>query len=185
MVTSHRAIFLDRDGVLNEPIVRDGVPHPPGTLDDLVVAPETEAGCRALRRAGWLLIMVTNQPDLARGAASRETVDSINHEVRRRLALHDVFVCPHDDVDRCGCRKPKPGLLLAAAACWGVELSDSVMVGDRWRDVEAGRRAGCATVLVWRQYDERREMAADRVVRTLDEAAAWILHPTSPAPKEV
>ncbi|MDR0360871.1 MAG: HAD-IIIA family hydrolase, partial [bacterium] len=105
-------------------------------------------------------------------------VDAINDEVRRRLALDDVFMCPHDDADGCECRKPKPGLLLAAAASWGIQLDDSVMVGDRWRDVEAGRRAGCATVLVWRQYDERREMAADRVVRSLGEAVAWILHTT-------
>jgi D-glycero-D-manno-heptose 1,7-bisphosphate phosphatase len=172
------AVFLDRDGVLNEPVVRDGRPHPPASLADLVVTPDTEVACKALSAAGLLLIVVTNQPDLARGHASREEVEAINDELRRRLALDDVLVCPHDDQDGCACRKPNPGLLLEAASRWGVDLGRSVIVGDRWRDVGAGRRAGCATVLVQRGYAERPAVGADHVVGHLRGAVPWILRRT-------
>jgi D-glycero-D-manno-heptose 1,7-bisphosphate phosphatase len=175
-----RAVFLDRDGVLNEPVVRGGVPHPPESLEDLVVTPETEEACRAFKGAGLLLIVVTNQPDLARGTRDRNTVDAINDELRRRLGLDDVLVCPHDDADGCPCRKPQPGLLLDAASRWNVGLGGSVMVGDRWRDVEAGRRAGCSTVLVRRDYDERAATGANHVVDDLREAVPWILRSIGP-----
>jgi D-glycero-D-manno-heptose 1,7-bisphosphate phosphatase len=173
-----QAVFLDRDGVLNRPSVRNGVAHPPASLEDLVVTPGAEAACGAFSRAGLLLIVVTNQPDLARGTADREVVDAINDQLRRHLGLDDVFVCAHDDADDCTCRKPRPGLLLDAAHRWSVRLGGSVMVGDRWRDVEAGRRAGCATVLVRRDHDEKLVSGADRVVANLREAVPWILRST-------
>jgi D-glycero-D-manno-heptose 1,7-bisphosphate phosphatase len=169
-----RAVFLDRDGVLNEPVLLAGRPHPPDSVEDLVLAPGVEDACAELRRAGFLLIVVTNQPDVARGTRARATVDAINDELRLRLGLDDVLVCPHDDDDRCGCRKPRPGLILEGAARWRVSLAGSVMVGDRWRDVEAGRGAGCRTVLVARDYDERRPCDADLVTDSLAAAVPWI-----------
>ena len=174
-----RAVFLDRDGVLNEPVVRDRVPHSPASLDELVVTRDTDQACGAFKRAGLLLIMVTNQPDLARRTAARETVDAINDQLRRHLGLDAVFMCPHDDADSCACRKPLPGMLLDAASRWHVDLPGSVMVGDRWRDVEAGRSAGCATVLIRRDYDERPATGADQVVASLGEALPWILRRTA------
>lgn len=173
------AVFLDRDGVLNEPVVWDGIPHPPASASDLVLTAGAEEACRRLRSAGLLLIVVTNQPDLARGSTTRETVDRINHRLRSQLRLDDVFVCPHDDRDGCVCRKPKPGLLLEAASRWGVDLRASVMIGDRWRDVEAGRRAGCATVLVQTNYAENSSTEADHVADSLRQAVPWILHSTA------
>jgi D-glycero-D-manno-heptose 1,7-bisphosphate phosphatase len=170
-----RAVFLDRDGVLNEPVTADGRPFPPGSLAGLVLTPGAERACTALRRAGFLLIVVTNQPDIARGSRDRRAVDAINDELRRRLGLDDVVVCPHDDADGCECRKPLPGMLLEAAARWGVSLPDSVMVGDRWRDIDAGRGAGCWTVHVARDYDERPAQGADLVVGGLEEAVPWIV----------
>ncbi|TMC11764.1 MAG: HAD-IIIA family hydrolase [Chloroflexi bacterium] len=170
-----RAVLLDRDGVLNEPIVVDGTPRPPASLEALVVTGDTEVACRDLRRAGLLLIMVTNQPDVARGAQDRATVDAINLEVRRRVGLDDVLVCPHDDADGCACRKPAPGLILEAAARWGLDLAGSVVVGDRWRDVGAGRAAGCATVLIDRRYAERPAVGADLVAGSLRQAVPWIV----------
>ena len=172
---ARRAVFLDRDGVLNEPVVVDGRALPPDSVVDLVLTPGVEEACEALRRAGFLLIVVTNQPDIARGTRERADVDAINAELVRRLRLDDVRMCPHDDADDCGCRKPLPGLLLEAAARWGVRLAGSVMVGDRWRDVEAGRGAGCRTVLLARDYDERRATGADLVVDTLGDAVPWIV----------
>lgn len=173
------AVFLDRDGVLNEAVVVDGRPHPPGSVGDLVVRPDTIEACERLHAAGLLLVVVTNQPDIARGRQTWEAVDAINSELRRRLPLDDVRVCPHDDKDNCRCRKPAPGLLIDGAAAWNIDLGQSVMVGDRWRDVEAGRRAGCAVVLVQHNYIERTSQTkADLVVAALHEAVPWILQTT-------
>lgn len=173
--TSRRAVFMDRDGVLNEPFVRDGIPHPPRSMADLVLLPGVEEACSALRAAGWLLIVATNQPEIARGTLGRRSVDAVNHHLRQHLRLDDVMVCPHDDADQCACRKPRDGMLREAAARWSVDLSASYMVGDRWRDIEAGRRAGCITVHVDRQYDERRPEAPNFVVSALPQAADVIL----------
>jgi D-glycero-D-manno-heptose 1,7-bisphosphate phosphatase len=173
------AVFLDRDGVLNEAVLVDGRPHPPDSVAGLVLRAETIEACERLHDAGLLLVVVTNQPDIARGRQTREEVDAINSELRRRLPLDDVRVCPHDDGDHCACRKPAPGLLVDGAAAWNIDLEQSVMVGDRWRDVEAGRRAGCAVVLIQRNYADKAPSAdADLVVATLHEAVPWILKTT-------
>jgi D-glycero-D-manno-heptose 1,7-bisphosphate phosphatase len=169
------AVLLDRDGVLDEAVLVDGRPRPPAGPGDLRLLPGAAAACRRLRAAGLPLIVVTNQPDVARGTADMATVDAINRELRRRLPLDDVLVCPHDDADRCGCRKPAPGLLRAAARAWALDPRRSVMVGDRWRDVEAGRSAGCATVLIGDGYGERAGCAADLVAGSLAEAVGWIV----------
>jgi D-glycero-D-manno-heptose 1,7-bisphosphate phosphatase len=158
------AVFLDRDGVLNEALVRDGRPHPPTTVDDVVIRPGVRLACRALADAGALLIVVTNQPDLARGTVARADVDAVNDHLVAELGLDDVCVCPHDDGDGCRCRKPQPGLLEEASRRHRVDLGRSVMVGDRWRDIEAGARAGVTTVWVRSDYRERLPEAPDHVV---------------------
>ncbi|MDQ6878007.1 MAG: HAD family hydrolase [Candidatus Dormibacteraeota bacterium] len=168
------AVFLDRDGVLNEPIVKAGLPNPPSGVADLRIASGAIDACRRLSEAGLFLVVATNQPDIARGTQTREVLDAIHDALRRKMHLDAVLVCPHDDEDRCECRKPAPGLLLEGARRWHLDLERSVMVGDRWRDVEAGRAAGCATVLVDRAYHEPR-LSADLVVGSLDQAVPWIL----------
>jgi len=170
-----RAVFLDRDGVLNRANVVDGKPLPPASVDELELLPGVGQACRELHEAGLLLIVVTNQPDVARGTQTMEAVEALNRELSSRLPLDEVRVCPHDDADRCQCRKPAPGLLLDAAHDWGIDLENSVMVGDRWRDVEAGRRAGCKTVFIDSGYSERPPEAPDLTVRGLGEAVHWIL----------
>lgn len=169
------AVFLDRDGVLNRALVRDGKPYPPRTVGELEILPGVRDACATLRQAGLRLIAVTNQPDVRRGTLKRDVADEINRTVQRDLQLDDVRICPHDDADACSCRKPAPGLLLDAARDWGVDLRASVMVGDRWRDVESGRRAGCRTVFIDHQYAERRPDSPDLTVASLPEAVSWIL----------
>ncbi|HET7697873.1 MAG TPA: HAD family hydrolase [Vicinamibacterales bacterium] len=170
-----RAVFLDRDGVINRAIVRDGKPFPPATEADLDVLPGVGDALARLRAAGFRLIVVTNQPDVARGTQRREVVDGMHARLASLLPIDEFRVCDHDDADGCRCRKPAPGMLEAAARAGGLSLGDSFMVGDRWRDVEAGRRAGCRTVFVDRGYDEPRPAHPDAVVRSLAEAADWIL----------
>lgn len=171
---SRPAVFLDRDGVLNRPVIRQGRPYPPGSLGELDVYPEAAASLRRLLVARFVLVVVTNQPDVARGTQSREVVDDINRELCRQLPVAAVYACFHDDADGCRCRKPAPGLLLDAARDLGIDLNRSFMVGDRWRDVEAGRRAGCRTVHIDRHYAERSPQLPDVVTTGLAEAASWI-----------
>lgn len=172
-----RAVFLDRDGVLLPTVVREGVPRPAAQASDVELLPGVAEACEALKGAGFVLVVVTNQPDIARGTVSAEAVEEVNGRLRSLLPLDDIRVCPHDDADDCTCRKPRPGLLLDAAASWKVDLGSSFMIGDRWRDVEAGRRAGCRVAFVDRSYDETPELKADVVVPGLPEAADWILRP--------
>lgn len=174
-----RAVFLDRDGVLNRAVVRNRRPFAPGSLEELVIPAGVEDACAALRAARLLLIVVTNQPDVARGLGTAEGVEAINERLRERLVLDDVRTCPHDDRDGCDCRKPKPGLILEAARDWKIELAASVMVGDRWRDIEAGRGAGCKTVFIDHGYDEPGPERADLTVRALVEAVPWIVQTCS------
>jgi D-glycero-D-manno-heptose 1,7-bisphosphate phosphatase len=173
-----RAVFLDRDGVLNRAMVRDGKPYPPADAGELEMLPGVASACGRLRDAGYLLIGVTNQPDVARGTTSHEDVEALNRIVARSAGLHEIRACLHDDTNRCECRKPRPGLLLQAAADHGIDLDASFMVGDRWRDVEAGRRAGCRTIFIDHGYAERRPDAPDFIARSLSEAAALILSHT-------
>jgi D-glycero-D-manno-heptose 1,7-bisphosphate phosphatase len=163
----HRAVFLDRDGVLITAIVREGRPYPPGSLAEMTLLSGVEDACARLRKSGFLLIVVSNQPDIARGAAASGEVAAINAALQAKLGLDEVCVCPHDDADACACRKPKPGLLLAAAERWKIDLANSFMVGDRWRDIEAGRAAGCRTVFIDYGYAERRPDAPDMVAPSL------------------
>src|SRR2546425_7331808 len=149
-----RAVFLDRDGVLNRVTVIEGRPYPPACLTDFEILPGVVSACTELRAAGLLLIVVTNQPDVTRGTQRREVVEAINHALLAEVPLDDIKVCYHDDQDQCSCRKPLPGLLLEAAKEWQIDLSTRFMVGDRWRDIEAGRMAGCKTILIDREYKE-------------------------------
>jgi D-glycero-D-manno-heptose 1,7-bisphosphate phosphatase len=162
--TGRAAVFLDRDGVLNDAIIRDGRPAPPMSVDEVVIRDGVREACERLSGAGFLLIVVTNQPDIARRNITWETVDAINRHLTDQLSLDVVYVCAHDDADACSCRKPAPGLLLDAAARIRVDLSRSVMVGDRWRDIEAGKRAGVATVWVRSDYCEAAPEAPDHIV---------------------
>ena len=168
------AVFLDRDGVINRPILRQGRPHPPDSVEDLEIYPDAASSTRRLKAAGYALVVVTNQPDVARGLQRAEVVHQINRELRKRVDVAAVYVCFHDDADGCRCRKPAPGLLLDAAHDLGLDLSRSFMVGDRWRDVEAGHRAGCRTVYIDRRYSERSPQDADVVTTSLAEAVSWI-----------
>lgn len=174
-----RAVFLDRDGVLNRVVLRDGRPHPPGSLGELIIPDEVVTATQTLADAGFVLICATNQPDVARGSQSREVVDDIHRALRRRLPLTDVIVS-FADGDHPS-RKPNPGMLLEAAERYNLDLSNSFMVGDRWKDAEAGRRAGCKTVHIERGYEEPWTAAApDFRVRSLTEAARCILNATQP-----
>jgi D-glycero-D-manno-heptose 1,7-bisphosphate phosphatase len=170
----HRAVFLDRDGVLNKAIVRDGKPYPPSTFDQFELLPGVPRALELLKQSGFDLIVVTNQPDVSKGIQQREVVESFHDSLQAILPIDDIRVCYHVDEDNCSCRKPKAGMLLDAAHSRNVSLPDSFMVGDRWRDVAAGRNAGCRTLLISSGYRERAAERPDWVVGSLLEASGII-----------
>lgn len=170
------AVFIDRDGVLNVNEIRNGKPYAPTKAVDFQLLPGVEDAARRLKQAGFLLIVATNQPDIKNGITAQSELDTMHELLRKKVPIDDIRICYHTDADGCDCRKPKPGLLLAAARDHGIDLARSYMVGDRWRDVAAGKAAGCAaSVLVKYDYDEPEPDSPDAVVASLSEAAEWIL----------
>ncbi len=173
---SRAAVFLDRDGVLLKPVIRDGRPYPPASLEEMEIFPEAPAALARLRERGFALVVVTNQPDVARGTQSARVLDRMHAALARALPLDDILTCPHDDADHCACRKPKPGLIEEAARRHALDPARSFLIGDRWRDIDAGHAAGCTCLLIDYGYRERAPSAAPAArVHALAEAVEWIL----------
>jgi len=171
------AVFLDRDGVINRALERDGKPYPPTSLAEFDLLAEVPEACARLKAAGFVLVVATNQPDVGRGTLARSVVDQIHSHLQARLPIDRVEVCfhPGQGASNCDCRKPKPGMLLKAAAELHIDLARSWMVGDRWRDIDCGHAAGCRTVFIDRGYTEVLRQAPDFSARNLAEAADIIL----------
>jgi D-glycero-D-manno-heptose 1,7-bisphosphate phosphatase len=176
------AVFLDRDGVLNRALVRDGKPYPPHTIAEFEILPDAAEACALLKRAGFLLVVATNQPDVGRGTLAREAVEAIHAHMCAVLPIDRVEVCYHGGEKHgqpCACRKPRPGMLLHAASELGLDLARSWMVGDRWRDVDCGHAAGCRTVFIDRGYDEPLKQKPDFQAGGVLEAARIIIENSS------
>jgi len=169
------AVFLDRDGVLNRVEIRDGLPVGPTTLADFVLVKDAASSVQRLKAAGYAVIVATNQPELARGRLAPEVLDAMHSKLRSEVPVDAIYVCPHDDAQNCACRKPQPGLLVTAARDYLIDLSRSFMVGDRWRDVDAGKAAGCRTVLIECGYREPLRSPSDLVAGSLGKAVDAIL----------
>jgi len=169
-----RAVFLDRDGVLNRIVWRDGKAASPRTVEELVIEPEAPAALAALMAAGFKLFIVTNQPDVRRGLMGKSDLDAIHRALRAALHVDEVAVCEHDNADDCACRKPRPGMLLDLARRHDLDLAASIMVGDQDRDIVCGHAAGCATVLLARPYNSGE--GADHVVDSLSQALGVIMN---------
>lgn len=153
----------------------DGKPYPPKSLDDLVIISGVPESLKKLKSAGFMLIVVTNQPDVARGKVSKQSIEQINDFLRESLPIDEFRTCFHDDSDGCGCRKPLPGALIESSVLNGIDLKSSFMVGDRWRDIEAGHAAGCKTIFLDYNYSEKRPIPPYYCVDTLEQALPYIL----------
>jgi D-glycero-D-manno-heptose 1,7-bisphosphate phosphatase len=176
----HSAVFLDRDGVLNRALERDGKPYPPSSLAEFEMLPGVPEACRKLKAAGFLLVVATNQPDVGRGTLAMSVVEEVHAHLRSLLPLDCIEVCTHPGrgASDCDCRKPRPGMLLRAARELNIDLCQSWMVGDRWRDIDCGHAAGCRTIFIDYGYDESLRAAPEFRVRNLAEAAEIILRET-------
>jgi D-glycero-D-manno-heptose 1,7-bisphosphate phosphatase len=143
-----QCVFLERDGILTHPVVVGRNQRSPLTLREFVVRTEVSPLLHELKAAGFLLIVITNQPELSQGSLSRRELDAMHQLLLRTFALDDILVCPHEEMERCSCRKPKAGLLIEAAHKWRLDLSRSFVVSDKWQDAEAARRAGVTSLML-------------------------------------
>lgn len=152
----HKAVFLDRDGVVNKAIVIAGMPYPPKSIDELQILPGVRDGIAQLMQNHFKVFIVTNQPDVARGTVLLQNVQVINTFLAKELSIEKVYCCFHDGIENCSCRKPKPGMIFEAAEEWGLDLSNSFLIGDRWRDIEAAHNAGLTSILIDYDYNEKK-----------------------------
>ncbi len=169
-----RAVFLDRDGVLNANVEREGRAVAPTTLAEFCIASDAADEVKRLKKMGFFVVVATNQPDVAKGRVKRSIVEAMNARLSEAVPVDVIKVCYHSDEDRCSCRKPLPGMLLEAAREYAIDLASSYMVGDRWRDVEAGRNAGCKTILLDGGVLQDSTMRPDCIVKSLREAVDCI-----------
>jgi D-glycero-D-manno-heptose 1,7-bisphosphate phosphatase len=170
-----RAVFLDRDGVLNHLVMRNGRAVAPRMPSEFTLLPGVGRALETLRRAALLTVVVTNQPDVARGALTAVELQRMHARLCRAVPIDAIYVCPHDDSDGCACRKPKPGLFWWASRDWNISLPDSFMVGDTWKDIAAGQAAGCATILIATPECQSDRVSADLAACDLPAAAELIL----------
>lgn len=170
-----KAVFLDRDGVINRALISNKKPYPPSNISELEILPGVPQALTELKNSGYILIVVTNQPDVARGKVQREVVEKINTILMKQLPLDAIKVCYHDDCEQCLCRKPLPGLLLEAAKEFAIDLEKSFMIGDRWKDILAGKSAKCKTFFINNHYDEHIPEFPDFIVSSLLDAQKIII----------
>jgi D-glycero-D-manno-heptose 1,7-bisphosphate phosphatase len=170
-----RAVFLDRDGVINIAFKLKGVPVPPRSINDLQILDGVKEAIKLLNARNFMVVVVTNQPDVARGIVTQESVETINLHLRNELLIKHFYTCFHDDQQGCDCRKPKPGLLQKAAQDLGIDLHRSYIVGDRWRDIAAGQAAGCECYFIDYEYSETSPQLPFTKVSSLIEATYSIL----------
>jgi len=171
----NRAVFLDRDGVVNLAYIRSGKPYPPKDLSQLVILTGVAESINRLKKFGFVVVVITNQPDISNGNSSKAIVNTLHEEIALLTGIEHFYICPHVEADICQCRKPKPGLLLEAAKELDIDLRKSYMVGDRWRDVEAGQKAGCKNFFIDFNYSEKRPIEPFVTVTSLLHAVGLIL----------
>lgn len=170
-----KAIFLDRDGVINQTIFRMGKPRAPYLLSEFELLDRVAEACEILKQHNYRLIVVTNQPDVARGWVSRSAVDAVNERVLQELPIDELYACFHTNSDDCLCRKPRPGMLLSAAKKWNIDLAASYMIGDRLSDIEAGQSAGCRSILISSEVIIEQWPKPEYQCESLLKATEWIL----------
>ena len=164
---NRKAIFLDRDGTLNKVYIENGLPISPSSLNKFKIIKGVKKSINRLKKLNFLCILITNQPDVFRGKISKKTVVKMNSYIKKKIKLDDMFVCYHDNEHNCSCRKPKPGLLVKASKKWKIDLNKSFMIGDRWKDILAGKKVGCKTIFINNNYKNDKKVKADFTFKSL------------------
>jgi len=170
----NKAVFLDRDGVINKAIIKNGKIYSPMNLSEFVFVQNIAEQINKIKDAGYYIIVVTNQPEIARGSMDICELNKMTKNIRDNLPVNQVLICPHDDADNCSCRKPKPGMLFDAAKKHEVDLTQSFLVGDGWKDMGAAKNAGCMGILIDTFYNK--DVSCFRRVKNMNEALKIILN---------
>ena len=174
MIKKRVAIFLDREGTLNKAYIKNGLPISHPSFNKFKILPGVKNSIIKLKKLGFLCLLITNQPDVSRKKIKKNVVKKMNNFIKKKIKLDDVFVCYHDDKHNCNCRKPKPGLLLDGSRKWNINLKESYMIGDRWKDISAGVSAGCKTIFINNKYKELTPQNPNYVTDSLIKAAQFI-----------
>ena len=169
-----KAVFLDRDGVVNKAFIENGLPTAPISLNELEILPGVKESILRLKKLNYICLLVTNQPDVSRGKIEKKNVIEMNNFLKKEIELDDIFACYHDDKDNCKCRKPKPGMIIQASKKWDIDVRKSFMIGDRWRDIQAGINAGCKTFFIDNNYNEDKLVEASYTSANLLDAVIII-----------
>ena len=164
----NKAVFLDRDGVINQATVWGGKPYAPRKAEDFVILPGAEDAIMRIRAFGYLVLVVTNQPDINNKQVDPAEVNAMHNQLAH-LPIEKIYVCPHSQDEDCLCRKPKPGMLFQALDEFNIDLSKSYMVGDRYSDMQASKSAGCKSVFIDRKYGETQLANSDFICYDLQE----------------
>ena len=149
-----KAVFLDRDGVINKVIIKDGKAYSPRDFSEFEFIENIAEQIKKIKGAGYYIIVVTNQPDIARGEMDISELNKMTKSIKANLSVDEISICPHDDIDNCNCRKPKPGMLVDAAKRFEIDLTTSFLIGDGWKDMEAAKNAGCMGILIDTLYNK-------------------------------
>jgi D-glycero-D-manno-heptose 1,7-bisphosphate phosphatase len=171
----NKAIFLDRDGVINKGYVTNGKSYAPRKIEDFKLLPYVKESIEKLINNGYLIIVVTNQPDISNGLLSLDVLYLMHNKLREKLAVTDIYFCPHSKNENCECRKPKPGMIVAAAQKYKINFSKSFLIGDRASDIEAGKKVGCRLIFINRNYKESKPIIQEKTVNNLKSATNYIL----------
>ena len=171
----NKAIFFDRDGVLNAIKRINNKPFPPDNVDELELFPDVRDKLKFLKKLGFYLFLVTNQPDYKRGKQLKKNIVKINSLVKSFYQLDDTFTCWHAYDGQCECRKPKPGMIINASLKYKIYTSKSFMIGDRWKDIEAGNKAGCRSIFLDYNYDEKKPDKYDYSTNSIQDSIDWII----------
>jgi len=173
-------VFLDRDGVVNKIILKERRPYSPRKLDQLEILDGVRDAVKILQKLGFKVVVITNQPEISRGLITENLVMEMHNKISEETGIKNFYFCRHDDFHDCGCRKPKTGMLLRAAVELDLDFNQSYLVGDRWKDIQAGQKVGCKCYFIDNNYDEPMPISPFHTVKSLYEAAILIRESRAP-----
>ena len=153
-MSKNKAFFFDRDGILNKSIIKNHKPYSPRFPKELILNRELLSFIKKLKNKGFLIFVVSNQPDIKKGKLSKYSLKIINSIIKKYFLIDEIYICSHEKNDNCKCRKPKPGMLIEASKKWNVDLKKSFLIGDRWKDITAGTIMNCTTIFIDYNYRE-------------------------------
>ena len=171
----NKAVFLDRDGVINKPIVIEGKSYAPQSLKDFKIFPKVKVAVKKLRNNGFKVFVISNQPDIGNKLIKKKTLNQMHKLLKSKVPVNKIYFCPHTRNDKCKCRKPNPGMIIKASKDSGILLKESYVIGDRKTDIDAGLKAGCKTIFVNHNYVEKKPTKQEKTVKSLHAAVKYIL----------